>query len=167
MFESFVRELTGLKGVKIVRNIPGKGATDSEIEVGSNLKLSEIRNFLNLLHNYGAVEYMREKNMTSGWYTYTWKKTESRLLQNKLVSTRRELKTLRDKAAGGQGDNTFIYCCKQECSTLAFPQAAENNFSCPTCKGGLKSVDATEKLNDLEQKITVLEKVVAGSIKTN
>lgn len=155
-----------MKGLKIVRNIPAKGATDSEIEVGSKLKLSEIRNFLNLLHNCGAVEYMREKNMSSGWYTYTWKKTEERLLQNRLSSTRRELQTLRGKT-GARGDNAFVYCCKQECTTLAFTEAAESNFSCPTCKGGLNSVDASRKLGELEQKISVLEKLVAGSGKTN
>ena len=169
LFETFVRELTGPKGLKIVKKIPDKGATDSEIEVGTKLKLSEIRNMLNLLHNCGAVEYMREKNMSSGWYTYTWKKTATRLLQNRLTSTRRELKTLRDKSIGTQGENTFIYCCKQECATLAFTQAAENNFSCPTCKSGLKSVDAGLKLSELEQKVSVLEKVVAGAVapKTN
>lgn len=166
MFEEFVKELTGSKGVKIVRKIPEKGATDSEIETDTKLKLSEIRNFLNLLHNYGAVEYMREKNMSSGWYTYTWKKTEVRLLQNRLSTSRRELRDLRDKV-GAQGENAFIYCCRQECSSLAFTEAAEHNFSCPSCKNGLKSVDASDKLSELEQKVSVLEKVVAGTLKTN
>ncbi len=167
-FDELIQELAGKPGVKIVRSIPVAGATDSQIESTTKEKMADIRKILNVLHNYGAVEYTREKNMSSGWYTYTWKKTEARAIQNLLLVRKREFNSLKQKLSG-DGENSFIYACSRECAPLAFSEAAENNFSCPHCKNGLKSHDATSKLLKLEKKISALEKVIIGAsaAKTN
>lgn len=158
LYENFVKQVTGMPGIKIVRSLTEGGAIDSKIEEQTHIKLSEIRKTLNLLHNFGAVEYTREKNMTSGWYTYTWKPTQSRALQNVLLNRKKELQALRTKL--GVGENSVIYACKQECVTLPFTEAAENNFNCPTCSSKLKSYDSEKKLTEIEDSIAALEKVV-------
>jgi len=163
LFEIFVKQLAGRPGIKIVRSLSSRGATDSEIEEETRLKLSEIRALLNLLHNYGVVEYTREKNMSSGWYTYTWKTNPNRTLQNLLLIRKRELSSLKDKISL-EGENGIIYSCRQECTKLVFSDAAENNFSCPKCSSKLKGLDANQEIDKLVEKISALEKIVGRSV---
>src|SRR3989344_7241720 len=77
----FIKQVAGLKGMRIVKSI-GDGATDDKIEDDTKLKIPEIRSLLNVLHNHGIVEYAREKNLQTGWFTYTWKVNADRAFKN-------------------------------------------------------------------------------------
>jgi len=154
--EPFLEEIIGYKGVKIVESI-GDGATDEKIEEQTKLKIAEIRSLLNHLHSYGVVEYTREKNLASGWFTYTWKVNADRALQNLLVMKQREYTELKKQYAAAE--NAFIYACRNKCAKLAFDVALENRFRCPSCKGVLKEVNAAQEISELEKKITALKSI--------
>ncbi|MEW5955390.1 MAG: hypothetical protein AB1626_02520 [Candidatus Micrarchaeota archaeon] len=154
--QPFVEEISGHKGVKIVESI-GDGTTDEKIEEQTKLKIAEIRSLLNHLHSYGVVEYTREKNMTSGWFTYTWKVNADRALQNFLVMKQREYSELKKQYA--TAENAFIYACRSKCAKLAFDVALESQFRCPSCKGMLKEINASEEMAELEKKIIALKSI--------
>lgn len=157
--ENFVREVSGVPGAAVVKSIStaGEGATDETIERGTKLKLAEIRNILNVLHNYGIVEYTREKNMQSGWFTYTWKLNASRALQNRLLMVKRNYEQMRTRMVG---DKVMIYKCPKNCGSMAFEEAMELNFACSSCGAKLKYSDETKAMKELETQITSLEKLV-------
>lgn len=151
---TFVREIAGEEGCKIISCIGGSEVTDEKIEQNTKMKIAEIRSVLNHLHSYGLVEYRREKNMQTGWFTYTWRLNPNRALQNFIASKRREYESLKTKLAAGDG--TQIYKCGKACTTLEFEKAVEYSFRCPGCRGKLNVLDQEEELHKLEQKINTL-----------
>lgn len=159
-FEEFVKQVSGDNGLRIVNSI-GDGATDEKIEKETKLKLSEIRAALNVLQNYGVVEYNREKNMSSGWFTYTWRINASRALQNKLTKTRNEYAALRKESAE---DGAVVYKCPGGCERLLFDRAVDANFQCPKCSKKLKFADGTVEMRLLQTKISALEQILQSAL---
>ncbi|MFH0713491.1 MAG: hypothetical protein V1722_02820 [Candidatus Micrarchaeota archaeon] len=157
----FVREVAGEEGLKIVSCMGDCGTTDDKIEQNTKMKIAEIRSVLNHLHSYGLVEYSREKNLQTGWFTYTWKLNTNRALQNFLNSKKREYEQLRVQLARGEGGQ--VYRCTKNCGCFEFEKAVENSFRCPSCRGKLNSVDQDEELQKLERKITTLSGLVDSS----
>ena len=92
----YVKNVAGMKGLKVVKSIGG-GATDETIEDKTQFKMAEIRSLLNVLHNHGIVEYTREKNLQTGWFTYTWKVNADRAFKNFILVKKNEYVDLRKK----------------------------------------------------------------------
>jgi transcription factor E len=161
-FNEFVEEISGPQGLKIVKTI-GEGATDERIEKNTKLKLSVIRSVLNVLHDHGIVEYTREKNMTTGWFTYTWKVNMNRAMQNFLTHKKREYETIRDKLSAN-GEQTLIYKCPKGCasSTLFFDDAQRTDFSCPTCSARLRFSDGSKQLREMESKLATIQTILGN-----
>ncbi|MBI5228693.1 hypothetical protein HY991_01180 [Candidatus Micrarchaeota archaeon] len=155
--ESYIDEIAGKRGVKIVECI-GDGATDERIEQKTSIKIAEIRSILNHLHSYGIVDYVREKNLSSGWFTYTWRLCLDRALQNLLLVKKREYERLKNKLDFGVGYN--IYCCKKGCMEIEFDAAMENRFRCMKCGGVLTQIDRQVEMKELEEKINIIEKII-------
>jgi len=154
--QPFVEEISGNKGLKIVECI-GDGTTDERIEEQTSLKIAEIRSLLNHLHSYGVVEYTREKNLTSGWFTYTWKVNADRALQNFMAMKQREYTEL--KIQYSTAENACIYGCRNKCVKLAFDIAMEHEFRCPSCKGMLKEINVSDEMAELDKKISALKSI--------
>ena len=53
--------------------------TDDEISRQLNLKLNTVRKLLYKLYDARLVDYDREKDEETNWYTYTWKPTLEKL----------------------------------------------------------------------------------------
>ncbi len=161
--QDFVTQVSGTSGLKIVKSI-GDGATDEKIEKETKLKLSEIRSLLNVLQNYGVVEYSREKNMTTGWFTYTWRINASRALQKKLANGRNEYQQLCREASQ---DGAVVYKCPSGCARLLFDHAMDNSFTCPECKKKLKYADGTKEIQELQGKTNALENILQTQLRAN
>ncbi len=159
LFEGFVKEVAGQPGLKVVKNICNEGATDEIIEKASGLKLSAIRSLLNQLNYHGIVEYTREKNMQSGWFTYTWKVNKSRALQNILAKKKNEYAQMRLQL-NCQGDNTASYDCPKGCASYFFDKAMDNSFACIKCKSKLKFAEGDSAMQELEHHITAIESLI-------
>lgn len=152
-----VKSVAGEAGAKILQNI-GDGATDESIEKKSGLKLAQVRSLLNHLHSYGLVEYTREKNMQTGWFTYTWKLNMERFLHNFLTIKKKEYEGLREKLTSAEGAQ--FYKCKKNCVRLPFDQALELKFKCPACRKSLEFTSSEKELADLEHHIGALNNVL-------
>lgn len=154
---TLVQELAGENGAKIVKSIGDEAVTDDKIEKGSGLKIAEIRSVLNHLHSYGLVEYSKEKNMQTGWFTYTWKINSNRALSNFLAMKQNEYRQLKSKLQ--TQDGAQIYACGAGCVKIPFDEAFETQFKCPACAKKLNFVDFQEELTHLETKINALNQL--------
>lgn len=160
----YVEETAGRKGWRVLSSI-GDSATDEAIEDKTRLKMAEVRALLNQLHTHGLVEYTREKNLSSGWFTYTWKFNLDRAMQNFFTAKRNELQKLRNRLSAEEG--VLLYGCRKGCMRLPFDSAAENNFRCPKCSSKLKFFDNKAELKKIEQRISVLEKILRNHSPTS
>ncbi len=155
--KDYIAEIGGPEALAIAEQI-GDGATDESIEQKTQYKLAEVRSILNHLHSYGVVEYNRDKNMTNGWFTYTWRVNHDRAKRNYLQIKKREhAELLRRKT---NGDLAALYNCRKGCVQLTFEDAMENRFRCPSCNSNLKFTDAADALKKNEAKIKQIEQLL-------
>ena len=157
---SFVNECAGKEGLKVVKAI-GDGATDDVIEEKTKFKVSEIRHLLNVLHNHGIVNYTREKNMQTGWFTYTWYFDVGRTTQNLLRAKRRQYAEFKNRLAEEQTKE--FYSCFRKCRRHAFEEAFDNNFRCTECKCKLKpekDFHKTKRLKEINEHLESLQQVL-------
>lgn len=154
----FVQEIAGPQGMKIVECL-GDGATDEVVEEKTDLKIAEVRSILNHLHSYGVVEYSREKNMSNGWFTYTWKANPERAMQNYLALKKREYDALKRQAVGEDG--ATVYKCRRGCHRLSFEDAMDTKFRCPKCNSNLVHSYGGADLSKIEREISSIERVLA------
>jgi len=153
----FIKGVAGLKGLKVVTSI-GDGATDEEIEGKTKFKMAEIRSLLNQLHEHGIVEYNREKNLQTGWFTYTWRVNADRAFKNFIVMKKREHAQLRDRISSQE--NTVFYSCSKDCRRLAFDMALETRFKCPKCNNKMNAVDTKREVEAVRRQLETTETVL-------
>ncbi len=157
---SYALEVAGSEGAQVAQTL-GDGATDEKIEKKTKMKVAEIRSVLNQLHEHGIVEYTREKNMTNGWFTYTWKINPDRAMRNFLTAKKREYEGLRSRAANEEGAQ--FYKCRKGCLRVPFDEAMEINFRCPECNGKMGFTANQGEMKAIEEKIGALEQILNGS----
>ncbi|MCL5011392.1 MAG: hypothetical protein M1594_00660 [Candidatus Marsarchaeota archaeon] len=153
---SYIKEIYGNSGVKILNAMEENGdnsTTDEALEKKTKLKISEIRSSLNHLLSYGIVNYTREKDEKTGWYTYMWKLNPSKAAYNILNRKKTGLETLRNKLSQ---EGAVFYTCDKNCDYLEFEEALNNRFKCPVCERKLKYVEPPSKLKQLNKKIDYL-----------
>ncbi|HEV8289353.1 MAG TPA: hypothetical protein VGQ00_00150, partial [Candidatus Norongarragalinales archaeon] len=156
---AFASEVAGRDGARIVNTIGETGVTDEIIEKGTSLKIAEVRSILNHLHSFGIVEYTREKNMQNGWFTYTWKLNASRALANFLMLKKREYEALKNKQSMEQG--VVFYKCNKGCSKMPLDSAWDNEFKCPKCESRLADCDPKQEIEEAENRIAAIEKILS------
>lgn len=155
---AFAQEVSGERGLHVAQTL-GDGATDEKIEKKTKLKVAEIRSTLNQLHQHGIVEYTREKNMSNGWFTYTWKINPDRAMRNLLTAKKREHEKLRAKMASEE--TVLFYKCRKACTRLDFEKAMEYSFRCPECNGKMAYAQNQGDLKTLEEKINAIEQILS------
>jgi len=153
----FVKNVAGLKGLKVVTSI-GDGATDEQIEGKTNFKMAEIRALLNQLHEHGIVEYNREKNLQTGWFTYTWRVNADRAFKNFITMKKREHAGLRERLSAEE--NTIFYSCTKNCRKMAFDVAMEMQFRCPKCSNRMNAMDNRKELETVRKQLDDTETVL-------
>ncbi len=164
-FYEYISQITGDAGVKILENI-GDGATDEKILDKTKIpKMAEIRAVLNQLHENGVVDYTREKNLTNGWFTYTWRFNTSRAVQNFMVCKKREYEQLLGELQSQEG--AMFYKCSKGCNKLAFDVAIETGFRCPKCNLKLRTHDNATEIKTINQRIQAIQKLLEYTQQNN
>ena len=153
---SFVRSVAGMDGLKVVKSM-GDGATDEFIGEQTELKVSEIRHLLNQLHCHGIVEYSREKNMTTGWFTYTWKFNMDRTMKNLLIVKAKKKEGLLNTLS--EEKTTQFYSCRDACTRLCFDDAVDLKFRCE-CGKKLYYQDNAERIREMEEELNSINAVL-------
>ncbi len=153
----FIKTVVGMKGWKIASCV-GDGATDEQIEKHTKIKMAEIRFLLNQLHNHGIVEYNREKNLQTGWFTYTWRLNADRAFKNFISMKRREYLDIRCRLSAEE--NTVFYQCGKKCRKMPFDTAMESQFKCPRCDGRMNAVNNQKEIEDCRRRLETTESIL-------
>jgi transcription initiation factor TFIIE subunit alpha len=132
-------ELGGENALAIIRNFYGN-RSDEELSKTLKLKISDVRATLNKLHNEGLVNYIREKDSDTGWYSYSW---SLNIMRMERWAGSQSLKV------GDLVDSQYYFCPScGESSITNFDSAAEDDFRCERCNKLLDFIDE-KKLNEL------------------
>jgi transcription factor E len=136
--DSRVRQnLIGIGGenaLAIVRNFSGN-QSDEELAKRLKIKISDVRATLNKLHNEGLVNYIREKDNETGWYSYSWSLNHERM--ERWAST-----NAGKLSAFTETGSEFYFCpsCGAE-SVTNFESAAVCEFRCERCNKMMEFID--------------------------
>lgn len=141
--------------VKVIEAL-SKPRYDEDIADELKIKATVVRTILNDLHLVNLVEYDRSKNKKTGWYTYLWKRRDSKVdeyindyLQKKLI----ELTTQLEEEKKG-----MKFACK--CSLVPFETALETDFTCTECLEPLIEHDNSELIDRLVTDISEIRSLL-------
>lgn len=148
--DSYIRqmliELGGENALAIVRNFYGNHS-DEELAKKLKLKISDVRATLNKLHNEGLVNYIREKDNETGWYSYSWSLNVPRI-ERWAGSQNSRLGMPKDGATVD-----YYFCASCGASTITgFEAAANDNFRCERCNRLLEFIDEKRILELYDKK---------------
>lgn len=145
--DSTVRQnLIGIGGenaLAIVRSFYGN-QSDEELAKKLKIKISDVRATLNKLHNEGLVNYIREKDSETGWYSYSWSLNHDRI---------EKWATNQAVRLGETGSSQEFYFCPAcgASSIASFESAAGSDFRCERCNRLLEFIDE-KRLAELNEK---------------
>ena len=137
-------EVGGENALAIVRNFYGN-CSDEELAKKLKLKISDVRATLNKLHNEGLVNYIREKDSETGWYSYSWSLNHMRM--EKWASS--QALNLNPHDAEGV-DYYFCPSCGTS-SIINFESATDIEFRCESCNRMLEFIDEKKMLQLYER----------------
>lgn len=128
-------EIGGENALAIVRNFSGN-LSDEDLAKRLKIKISDVRATLNKLHNEGLVNYIREKDSETGWYSYSWSLNHERM--EKWADTHAGKLGSIDMESGAE----FYFCpsCGAE-SLTNFESAAGCDFRCERCNKMMEFID--------------------------
>ncbi len=143
--QAYARQLLigigGENALAIVRNF-SETLNDEELAKRLKIRISDVRATLNRLHNEGLVNYSRERDNESGWYSYTWSLNKERIRE--WINERSKNHRIH---IDSKGDHYFCPSCGIE-TIMPFEKAVEDEFRCSKCERSLEFIDE-EKANEL------------------
>ncbi len=138
-------ELGGENALAIIRNFFGNHS-DDELAKKLKLKISDVRATLNRLHNEGLVNYIREKDNETGWYSYSWSLNIQRM--ERWVSTQNNIVGF---MKGDAGEEYYFCNACGSSSIINFETASNWSFRCERCDRMLDFLD-DKKMCELHEK---------------
>jgi transcription initiation factor TFIIE subunit alpha len=146
--DSSVRQnLIGIGGenaLSIVRSFYGNHS-DDDLAKKLKIKISDVRATLNKLHNEGLVNYLREKDSETGWYSYSWTLNHARM--ERWASSQ----VTKINALTGTGVD-YYFCPSCGTSSITnFESAAGTDFRCERCNRLLEFIDE-KKIAELHER---------------
>jgi len=139
-------ELGGENALAIIRNFFGNHS-DEELAKRLKLKISDVRATLNRLHNEGLVNYIREKDNETGWYSYSWSLNIQRM--ERWVTTQN---AVLGGGMRGSGTDELYFCPSCGAASITNFETASNwSFRCERCDRLLDFLD-DKKMNELYEK---------------
>jgi len=138
-------EVGGENALAIVRNFYGDNS-DEELAKKLKIKISDVRATLNKLHNEGLVNYIRQKDSETGWYSYSWSLNHGRMKKWASDQTNKIMN------AGNEGSENY-YCPSCGTSTISsFEDAVVGDFRCTQCNRMLEFLDKEKMIEIYERK---------------
>src|SRR3989338_4533471 len=144
--QNFLERHSGKLGQDIIgiyceKNRPLK---DEYLAKRLNLKVTDVRSGLNRLHYLGISYYQKEKNKDTGWYSFTWKIDEKRLIELICQDFGEKVQNLEKKEE--KNETYTLFSCKNNCDEIPFELASEYQFRCPNCGNVMNLVDTKKML---------------------
>ncbi len=154
-----VERAGGPEGVRVMEILVDAGSpvTDEYIAGIMGVKVTVVRSALNRLHFWGLVDYHKERDEDTGWYTYTWFVRVNRLkesIHNMLREAEEELRSRLEEL-----ENFLFFECPKGHSRMVFEVAMEHDFRCPQCGEPLKEVDVEKEREEIRKRLADIARV--------
>ncbi len=137
----YLIETAGENAINVMKEFSFE-MTDEDLARKCKTKLSDVRAVLNKLHTTGLVDYSRDKDPQSGWYSYNWKindKSASLLLES---TVNKFGETTVDNSQEGI-ESYVCHDCGHD-TLCSFEAAFENKFKCPSCGSNMSFFEEKE-----------------------
>ncbi|MFA5105795.1 MAG: hypothetical protein WC506_02430 [Candidatus Micrarchaeia archaeon] len=137
----YLIETAGENAINVMKEFSFE-MTDEDLARKCKTKLSDVRAVLNKLHTTGLVEYTRDKDPQSGWYSYIWKmndKAAGHLLEGSNAK-------MGESTVDSSTEGAEKYICN-DCGAdtlCSFEAAFENKFKCPSCGNNMSFFEEKE-----------------------
>ena len=131
--------------------------TDDEIASRTGMRLNFVRKILYKLYDHSLVTLRRTRDQNTGWFIFHWRLQPDQLegfIQNQKRRVLEKLETRLDY----EKNHDFYYCYTSGCRRIAFKDAMELVFQCPTCKKPLMHFDNGQIIKALTNKVKQLRK---------
>lgn len=131
-------DLAGENTLAVIREFE-KEMSDEELARRTKIKVSEVRAVLNKMHCVGLVNYIRNRDKDSGWYSYIWKVNQAKM--EELMPKRGG-----DETTNNEDGGEFYVC--RACSpqkAVPFDKATEVLFRCESCGAPLEFLEPKRK----------------------
>ncbi|MCD6414974.1 MAG: transcription initiation factor E subunit alpha [Candidatus Diapherotrites archaeon] len=151
-----LKEIVGEEAVGVLETCKKKPLTDEEILKKTGLQLNTIRSLLNKLHFAGLVDYNREKNEKTNWFTYTWFVKKDKIPQ--IIKDYWEEKLKKLEARLDDESSYYYFECVNGCERLPFELAAEYDFKCPECGSEMKHISNKKVIESTVSEIKEIRK---------
>jgi transcription initiation factor TFIIE subunit alpha len=102
------------------------------------------------------VSFIRRKDKKKGWYIYYWTFNPKRVKGIAFGLKRKRLEKLRERL--NRENSGQFYICQEKCIRLDFEQASNFEFKCPECGRLLNLDNNSEKIEQIQKEIKMLEK---------
>jgi transcription initiation factor TFIIE subunit alpha len=156
---AYVKKLTGLQGLEIVKILSKNALTDEQIaeETGHDLKI--VRRMLFTLYEHRLVSYTLERDKETGWMIYRWR-VDFVDVDRHLVDDAYKLIATLEKWLDEE-QNTVYYTCDNRCGRYTFDEASGREcgfaFVCPVCGQRLFYDDTSLLIDTVRNKISELK----------
>ena len=122
----YLIDIGGEQALAVVQTLIGN-MTHEDLSKKIKVNKSEIRMTLYKLHQKGLVNYTRDKDEDSGWYSYFWSIRDGQLMDL--------YNSLKNSAPAAQTENTEFYACEscRSDGVYRFEDAMDLKFRCPLC----------------------------------
>ncbi len=129
--------------------------SDDEISRHLDLKLNTVRKLLYKLYDARLVDYTREKDEETNWYSYTWRATFKKL---PIVARKKMEEMLKEfKEQLKIEENTMFFQCKSCDFRCPFDYAMDIGFRCVQCGNSLEEYDNRKDIEFLKKQIKIIE----------
>ncbi|MBD3210943.1 hypothetical protein GF318_06210 [Candidatus Micrarchaeota archaeon] len=139
-------EIGGENAIAIVRNFYSDHS-DEELAKKLKIKISDVRATLNKLHNEGLVNYLRERDSETGWYSYSWS------LNHERIEKWADEQSSKINSLCSEEGEQYYFCPSCGMSTIIdFESASCWEFRCEQCNRFLEFIDE-KKMSELLDKV--------------
>ncbi len=150
-----LEENTGPEHVAVLEQLT-EPKHDEQIASELGVKSTIIRKLLNDLHGTSLVSYKRTKDKSTGWYSYVWEKRDDKITEYGQIKLDESLSKLKIRLEY-ERQNLFVCSCD---TSVTMTQAMDLNFICPRCNERLRSLDNSNRIRELGDKIARIEKII-------
>ncbi|MEE6209850.1 transcription factor [Salarchaeum sp. III] len=153
--QKYLHELVGPTGMPVAAAPPDGEVTDEELAERLGLELNDVRRALFILYENDLATYRRVRDEDSGWLTYLWTFEYDNIPENLAEEMERLLEALRERREY-ELENEF-YLCEVDSIRFEFGEAMDFGFECPECGSPLESMENTDMLSSIDDRINALE----------
>ncbi len=137
-------EMGGENALAIIRNFY-TNYSDEDIAKKLKLKISDVRATLNKLHNEGLVNYVREKDNETGWYSYSWSLNLPRVERWATHQANRMVQL--------DGNTDYYFCSGCGVASVTnLESAVVRDFKCEVCSSPLEMIEAKKMMELFERR---------------